>query len=231
MNLPLGLSVPHAGLLVPDELAGNCLLTEAQIKADGDVGAAAIYDLAEHVVRWQTTEIARAVLDMNRGQDDVRKDGIVKTHTCWDEPVWRESLTDLQVSDLLVRFHRPYHLGLAGFGAVTKLGVDCHTMAAHGPPVGPDSGQRRPLVCLGNGAGQSCPRSWIEALRDCFVAALGDDVTINKPFAGGFITRSHGREMPWVQIELSRTDDVSVADKRAGVLRALTEWCGLELWQ
>jgi N-formylglutamate amidohydrolase len=60
---------------------------------------------------------------------------------------------------------------------------------------------------------------------------LGDDVTINKPFAGGFITRSHGREMPWVQIELSRIDDVSVADKRAGVLRALTEWCGLELWK
>jgi N-formylglutamate deformylase len=227
--LPLGLSVPHAGLFVPEELAGNCLLTPEQVAKDGDVGAASIYDLKDHVVRWHTTNIARAVLDMNRAEHDIRKDGIVKTHTCWDEPVWRAPLRQAQVAQLITLHHRPYHEQLRSFAADAKLGVDCHTMAAHGPPVGPDAGQRRPLVCLGDGAGTACPRAWIEALRDCFVGAFGPDVTINEPFSGGYITRSHGCEMPWVQIELSRTDEVSVADKRAGVLQALAEWCSLGL--
>jgi hypothetical protein len=40
VTLPLGLSVPHAGAHVPGELAGNCLLADAQVKPDGDVGAA-----------------------------------------------------------------------------------------------------------------------------------------------------------------------------------------------
>jgi len=33
-----------------------------------------------------------------------------------------------------------------------------------------------------------------------------DDVTINRPFAGGYITRTYGRKpIPWIQVELNRT--------------------------
>ena len=49
MKLPIALSVPHAGLCVPEHLRRNCLLSAEQIAADGDVGARAIYDLREHV--------------------------------------------------------------------------------------------------------------------------------------------------------------------------------------
>ena len=50
-------------------------------------------------------------------------------------------------------------------------------------------------------------------------------MTVNTPFRGGYITRTHGRERPWLQLELSRADFASRAEKRAAVLRALRAWC------
>lgn len=225
--MPIGLSVPHAGLIVPEDLAGQCVLSPEQIEADGDVGAAEIYDLVGEVAEYVISEVARAVLDLNRAEDDLRKDGIVKTHTCWDEPVWRELLRQDQIDTLLDRHWRPYHGRLRTWCGKVKLAVDCHTMAAVGPPVGPDSGQSRPLVCLGDAQGRSCPGEWVDSLRVCFAKQFGEDeVTVNEPFSGGFITRSHGGLQPWVQLELSRCEERwSRAGKRKAVLTALTEWC------
>lgn len=228
MTLPIGLSVPHAGLEIPDSVAKWNVLSPEQIAADGDVGAREIYRLSAHVSEFVTTPIARAFVDLNRAPDDFRKDGVVKTHTCWDEPVYSKPLSDETIGDLLGSHYYPYHDTLRSFRGAVKLGVDCHTMASHGPPVGPDPGQRRPMICLGDGDG-ACPRPWIEALRDCFVRSFGEDVTINEPFRGGFITRDHGRRMPWVQVEMSRSEEMSLAEKRRGVLDALTAWCALEL--
>ena len=92
MKLPILMSVPHAGLQVPPEAAPCCCLTESEIIADGDDGAAEIYDLADHVAEYVTTGIARAIVDQNRAVDDRRADGVVKTHTCWNVPVYREPL-------------------------------------------------------------------------------------------------------------------------------------------
>ena len=74
MKLPIALSVPHAGLLVPERLARQCLLTADQLARDGDVGAAEIYGLAHHVQEFTTTVVARAVLDLNRAVGDLRVD-------------------------------------------------------------------------------------------------------------------------------------------------------------
>ena len=74
-------------------------------------------------------------------------------------------------------------------------------MAAKGPPVGPDAGQERPQVCIGSADG-ACPLFWAQAMKRCFQAHFPGKVTLNKPFAGGYITRKHGQEIPWVQIEI-----------------------------
>ena len=228
MTLPLLLSVPHAGLRVPDALAANCRLAPEEVVADGDEGAAEIYALADAVAAFVTTDVARAVHDMNRAEDDRRKDGVVKTHTCWDVPIWREPLTEAQVEALLAEHHRPYHAALARpdvpDGAVV-LGVDCHTMAAVGPPVGPDPGRERPAACLCHADG-TCPDPWIEGLAEILGRHLGGRVTVNDPFRGGHITRSHAAERPWLQLELSRAPTHTPAEKRAAVLASLTEWCG-----
>jgi len=47
---------------------------------------------------------------------------------------------------------------------------------------------------------------------------------INEPFKGGYIIRNHSADIPWLQIELSRTRNISNKDKRDGVLEALSVW-------
>lgn len=226
MTLPLLLSVPHAGWRVPPEAKPYCILSETDLLEDGDGGAAEIYALKAEAAAFVTTEIARAVVDLNRAEDDRCPDGVVKTHTCWNIPVYRPFPPDDVIEALLAQYYRPYHQRLAELArSGVQLGVDCHTMAAEGPPVGPDPGATRPRVCLSN-ADMSCPRDWIESLLVCFQKQFGVDVRVNDPFRGGFITRSHSAEMPWVQVELSRGPFFTNADKREKVLAALTEWCG-----
>lgn len=224
MKLPLLISVPHAGLTVPAEVADLCCLTPDEVKEDGDVGAREIYAFSDRVARFVTTDVARAIVDQNRPEDDFSKDGVVKTHTCWDIPVWSEPLGAEQVESLLEQHHRPYHRILARPGDDVILGVDCHTMAATAPPVAPDAGRERPPVCLSNAHG-TLPDAWFELLFRCFVESFGDEVRKNDPFRGGYITRQHSTERPWVQVELSRDPTLGHAEKGKRVFAALASFC------
>lgn len=226
MRLPILISVPHGGVTVPEKLRAKCLLSDEQITKDGDEFAQAIYEpLKNKVAAYVDTEIARAVLDMNRQEGDLRKDGIVKTHTCWDEPIWKQALTEAEIEWLIDTYHRPYHQQLSEQSKRSErvLAVDCHTMAASGPPVGPDPGLVRPNVCLGNVNGRSCPDDWLEIMQAAFQCYFPGAVTINKPFSGGYITQSHYTEMPWLQLELSRGDFATIPEKSSWVYSSLAD--------
>ncbi|RMH14039.1 MAG: N-formylglutamate amidohydrolase, partial [Planctomycetota bacterium] len=216
MTLPLVISVPHAGLAVPEELVERNLLTPAQIAHDGDEGAATIYDFPGEVLAYHRADIARAFVDLNRAEDDFRKDGVIKTHTCWDEPIYDKPLEPALVTRLIERYHRPYHERLDKVPQAALLGVDCHTMAAAGPPVGPDPGKPRPRVCLSNAEG-TCSSALLESLADAF-RSFFDEVRLNDPFRGGYIIRRHAGPLPWVQLELSRAPFMSDHEKREATL-------------
>lgn len=224
MVLPFLLSVPHAGLTVPPEVKGICLLDRDAIENDGDGGAAEIYfPLKDHVKTLVTTDIARAIVDMNRAEDDRRKDGVVKTHTCWDVPVYSEPLSVEMIETLLCLYHRPYHREIEKHAGDDVVGIDCHTMAAVGPPVGPDHGIERPAVCLSN-AGGTCPDVWLVTLAGIMKKKLKAQVTINSPFKGGYIIRRHAQKIPWLQMELSRAPFQSESEKTGFVFESLTAW-------
>jgi N-formylglutamate amidohydrolase len=224
MKLPLLLSVPHAGWKIPPEVKDICFLNEKEILEDGDEGAAEIYyPLKNEVEAFVTTDIARAVVDLNRAEDDFWKDGVIKTHTCWNVPVYSTYPSEKIILKLIEQYHRPYHNRLSEFAGEVRIGIDCHTMAATAPPVAPDSGKERPPVCLSN-AEFTCPQEWIESLAHHLSKSLGYPVSINKPFKGGHIIRSHAKEIPWLQIELSRAAYMSHKDKSEKLLKALREW-------
>lgn len=225
MTLPFLVSVPHAGLRVPSEIEGLCILKEEDIIKDGDEGASEIYyPLINEVTAFVFTDIARVIVDMNRKEDDRGKDGVVKTHTCWDIPVYKEPLSGEVIASLIEEYYRPYHSQLSSLTEGVTLGLDCHTMAEKGPPIGPDAGSRRPRVCLSNGDGSTCPQEWLLSFAECFREAFGDDVSMNAPFKGGYITRSHAKEIPWLQIELSREPFADNQEKGLRLLRVLKEW-------
>jgi formiminoglutamase len=225
VRLPFLLSVPHAGLEVPQEVESYCILSPEEIVRDGDEGARAIYDLMDDVAAFVTTDVARAIVDMNRAEDDRRRDGVVKTHTCWNVPVYDPFPPGDVIGQLLDRYHRPYHQMLRELARTgVRMGIDCHTMAATGPPVGPDAGRPRPALCLSTGDG-TCPADWIPVIQRAFEDAFGETVALNTPFTGGYIILSHSLEVPWIQLELSRRPFLSDPEKRGRILRALREIC------
>ena len=226
MKLPILLSVPHAGWKIPAEVADICRLTAKDVREDGDGGADEIYfPLKNEVADFITTDVARAFIDLNRAPDDFRKDGVIKTHTCWDVPVYQTPPSDEAVISLLQKYYYPYHLQLKDLSKHVKLGIDGHTMANFGPPVGPDSGQERPPVCISN-AGFTCPDSWTQSLAECLEDYLNFPISVNTPFQGGYIVRSHAAEIPWIQVEFSRADFLPNSEKSSLFLEALRKWLG-----
>ena len=206
-----------------------CVLSRQQIVDDGDEGAGEIYNLETHVVGFVGTDIARAIVDVNRAGDDFRKDGVVKTHTCWEVPIYRSVPSEGTVKKLIENYHLPYHEQLHDLASRgVRLGIDCHTMASEGPPVGPDTGRERPILCLSNADG-TLPDAWLKDLADCLESAFGMPPAINNPFKGGFIIRSHSAELPWVQLEVSRKPFMSKGKKRERVLEALRCFSSLRL--
>jgi N-formylglutamate deformylase len=224
--LPLLISVPHAGTKIPSEVESISMLTPKQIIEDGDEGAAQIYAIRDQVTTFVTTDIARAFVDVNREEEDRSPDGVVKTHTIWKVPIYRQSLSEDLIRMLLDKYYRPYHRQLSKLASEIKLGVDCHTMADVGPPIGPDAGKKRPLICISNAEG-TCPETWFDQLADCLEEEFEIKVSKNSPFKGGYIIRSHAHELPWIQIELSRAAFLSHEEKRMKLLEALKGWCRL----
>jgi formiminoglutamase len=218
------LSIPHAGLTIPPEVKDFCTLKKKDIIKDGDEGAAEIYlPLEPKVKAMVTTDIARAIVDMNREKDDRRKDGIVKTHTCWDVPIYSEPLSEIIIQNLLTKYYHPYHLELTRVSKDIVLGIDCHTMAGTAPPVSPDPGKKRPCICISNADG-TCPQQWLDSIAKCFEDVFQIEVSINDPFKGGYIIRSHASEIPWIQLELSREGFASHDEKSKMVFKAIDRW-------
>ena len=123
------------------------------------------------------------------------------------------------------RYYFPYHKQLTDASVKDiMLAIDCHTMASSGPPVGPDPGSVRPMVCLSNADG-TCPEEWFQLLADCLIESFGCEVSLNNPFRGGYIIRHHSREIPWLQLELSRNPSLSIEYKRNAVISTLKKWC------
>jgi len=213
--LPLLISIPHGGLEVPDCVKDRVALTEADILEDADAFTREIYDFGERVHTVLRADIARAIVDLNRDTTQLgadHPDGVIKSVTCYNKPVYRPGcFPDRDLIDKLIRdYHKPFHdkIRLALQNDEIAMGLDCHSMAAQGPPTAKDRGRRRPMINIGNVMGRSCSMDHANELAGCFrdIMDLSEtDVKINEPFSGGFITRSYATaETPWIQIEISR---------------------------
>jgi formiminoglutamase len=223
MKLPILISVPHAGFEIPSEVRKYNLLLQKEIICDGDEGASEIFAIGSHVQTCVTTDIARAFVDLNRSANDRGRDGVVKTHTCWDVPVYTGQLPEDLIEVLIRKYYQPYHEKLTLFAADMKFGIDCHTMTDIGPPISPDPGKTRPLVCLSNADG-TFPTDWLETMRDCFQQSFQVEISLNQPFKGGYIIQAHASEMPWVQVEISRANNLDNKQKQKKFLDAIRQF-------
>lgn len=132
------------------------------------------------------------------------------------EEIYREKM---QVEEALHRvdtLYKPYHAALRNLLAqsVIQFGhavlIDCHSMPSHQgrsarQPVRPALAGKADFV-LGNRFGTSCAPELTHLAYE-FLAELGYNVVVNKPYAGGFITEHYGRPQSGLhalQIEINR---------------------------
>ncbi len=216
-RLPILLSIPHGGDQIPAELEDRLLAGGKEIFEDSDAFTRQIYDLKEKVRHVVKANIARAIIDPSRSANDLppdNPDGVIKSHTCFGKTIYKPDLqpTQAEINSLLEKYYHPFHKQIQSIVNDRKsdleLCLDCHSMEEIGPAIAPDTGKRRPVICLGNRFGEASPDEMVLKLRECLIIAFEldeTDITINKPFAGGFITRNYGNNpLPWIQIEMNR---------------------------
>lgn len=214
--LPILLSIPHGSERVPAELRPRVCITPADLFHDGDAFTEDIYDLNGTVACVVKAAVARAFVDLNRAPDDrppQNPDGVVKSATCLDRPIYQPGLEPDQVlaDQLVARYHAPYHALLEekNRDPSLALALDCHSMLAAAPPISATPGRPRPLFCLSNRNGATAPDELLRALASAISAAFDvspDAIGLNDPFQGGYITRRYGGgPVPWVQVEMNRS--------------------------
>lgn len=216
-KLPVFISIPHGGTKVPVEVKNRAILSQKDLFDDTDPFTIEIYNLKEKVSKVIYTSIARAFVDLNRAPDDLpprNPDGVIKSHTCFGEKIYQDNSEPSRylIRQMLDKYYFPYHHRIQKMfddnHTAIKLSLDCHSMAAIAPAISPDKGRERPMICLGNGFNKTCPQEMIERMASCFrkvFSSKQNEVTLNQPFAGGYITKKYGSySSPWIQVELNR---------------------------
>lgn len=215
-SLPVFLSIPHGGTGIPVEVSGRLKAGTHEIFEDGDPFAREIYDIGDVAAGTVSAEIARAFIDLNRSMYDIppkNPDGVIKSTTFSQKPIYQEGAEpDEDLRRVLIKKHyMPYHRAIqrAVSSQDLQLCLDCHTMMPHAPAISPDeSGRPRPMFCLSNRDGQTSSHEMISRLLECIAESFQislDEISINDPFKGGYITQTYGMNpVPWIQVEINR---------------------------
>ena len=228
--LPMLVSVPHGGMTVPEQYRRRLQMSPLEIAIDGDTWTGELYDFRGKVQAFQVADVARILVDLNRGTHDLpdrNPDGVVKTRSVSGKFIWArgQELTDKEISELLEAYYHPYHQALERFvqNRDLKLAVDCHTMLRRDPTGKPGHRKMRPVFCISNRGSQDGSRDnehltaspevmeqfrRLLEQRFAHLAGLSEAglVRINDPFRGGYITAYHGKRspFPWIQLEINR---------------------------
>ena len=125
-----------------------------------------------------------------------------------NKPIYAERLTLADARMRIEGIYQPYHATLQkllsealGAYGVAVL-IDCHSM----PRLARTNDRPAPDIVLGDRYGTTCAPALVE-LADTVFTAAGLRVARNRPYAGGFATRTYGRPQYGVhalQIEVSR---------------------------
>lgn len=226
-RLPLLLSIPHGGSMLPREYAPRFALTAAELFHESDPWTREIFAMGEAVQGRIEAEVAKAVVDLNCDPSLVPPKvdyGAIKRCTAFGRPIWTEDgfPTSEEMDRLLDRYHRPYHDVLhrtSNRGGV-RLAIDCHSLYAYGPPGAPDAEQARPLFVLGNlgdekgeGNAITAPPGLLQLLGELLEKEFQDieplpgtvRVAVNAPVVSNYTLRRHGKgQTPWLQLSMNR---------------------------
>lgn len=252
-TLPVVVDVPHAGEWIPDEVLDEMVVQNKTLRRDLDLYVDQLWQKAPELgATLIASNVSRYVLDLNRANDDTSPEtvigakrinkpgyyqdrGVVWRTTTDGTPVMAKPMTRAAFNRRIATFHTPYHQAIADeiervrqkFGYC--LLIDGHSMPSRGRSGHSDPGSRRADIVPGDVEGKACSPLLTNIVcthfREC-----GYSVAPNKPYKGGWITRSFGvpREGSHaLQIEVNRAlymDETTFQIKPEGLAR-LAEAC------
>lgn len=226
-QVPIVLSLPHSGLLVPAEETNFYAASIPNVVRYGDLYVDLLYSeavaLGITVVR---TPYSRFLVDLNRLPDDLSpasvKGAVVKTEpgyhgargVIWSvtplgTTMYQRPLTPAHVQRRLDAWYHPYHAALNAklcalrdrFGYAIL--IDGHSMPSSGIAA---RALVRPDIVPGDLLGTSCAPELTNFVVD-YWTQRGRSVQVNRPYRGGAITRTHGAPdagIHAIQIEINR---------------------------
>jgi N-formylglutamate amidohydrolase len=253
LTSPLVFNSAHSGRDYPERFLAMTRLDRLSIRQSEDAFIDELFARAPHLgAPLLRAHFPRAYLDVNREpwELDPAMFGEPLSERCnttsprvaaglgtlarivaENKPIYRGPLSLDDARMRIEGIYQPYHRTLqkllseaaTAFGAAVL--VDCHSM-----PRLARSGERlAPDVVLGDRYGTACAPALVDLVETLFAGA-GLKVARNRPYAGGFSTRTYGRPEQGVhaiQIEISRHLYMNEAslEKHAGfeAMRALIE--------
>jgi N-formylglutamate deformylase len=218
-NVPLLLSLPHDGSLIPDDIAAR-MTPEARRAPDTDWHVARLYAFASELgASMLVPRLSRYVVDLNRSPDDQslypgqNTTGLCPTHRFDGGPVYLDGGAPSadEVAERVQRHWRPYHQALAAEMARLKASHgrvvlwEGHTIRGSGLPFLFEG--RLPDLNLGTADGASCTGALRVRLQEVLEAQDGYDFVVDGRFKGGHITRHYAdpaNGIDAVQLETSQ---------------------------
>ena len=203
-GLPVVANLPHSGLQLPPDIAGQFIPEQLRRLPNSDWHLQQLYSFLPGLgITVLQANYSRYVVDLNRALKPPLFgsfwSAVVPEQTAFKQPIYVQKPTPAEVRSRIDQFYTPYHHQLtallnekvAQFGKVYLL--DLHSFM----------GLITDDVCLGNANGKSCAAELIDQAADSF-AQQAYQVVKNKVFTGGFITRHYGQQpdVEALQIEI-----------------------------
>ncbi len=223
LQLPVLVAVPHAGRAYPPSVTlrmRDAPLAQLRLE-DRHVDRLGIAIARETGAALLVAHAPRALLDLNRAEDDVDWDmieggrpaevsapepgrqgnararsglGLVPRRLPGSGEIWRGRLAQAELAERVEGIHRAYHTALAGTLAAIRAewGAALLVDLHSMPPLRPADGQdRAPVVVLGDRFGASCHAALV-ARAISHLDARGIAATQNRPYSGGYVLDRHG---------------------------------------
>jgi N-formylglutamate deformylase len=237
--IPLIVSIPHTGTVLPAEIAAELASDEMRRQPMTDWHLDSLYEfLPELGVTSLVAVYSRFVVDLNRAPQPQAlypgrfETGLVPERTFQGETIHARRPDAAAIEARKREYHAPYHARLlalvdemrARFGRVVL--VDAHSVASKASLL---HGELVEDIFLGNRDGATCS-DWLMDLLERSFAGHGLRVSRNHPYKGGYITDHYGRlpDVEAVQIEMCQrvymaedAPESALAQPRFGRARAL----------
>lgn len=215
---------PHSGAIYPESFVRRSALSLSELRRNEDSYIDALFSPVQTLgAPFLTARFPRCFVDVNRAPDEVPDAwlpdfgpstpranlglGVIPTIISEKREIYTRALRPSVVEARLKALYHPYHSALMSllteaqhmFGSA--LLIDCHSMPGYSA-----SGKRRPDIILGDRYGTSCSADTLELVKTAF-KRRGYSVTLNHPYAGGYVTSHYGRPdkgVEAIQIEINR---------------------------